>query len=246
MSIFKQFRKSFAITKKDLAVFYLKGPVVVSGLLTPAFLFLAFMFGRKLPLEFLIPGLLGMALFVTASSIGPIIAPWETRMRTLERLVSAPIALWAIILGDIVASLLFGLLIIFFILLASVILLGLGVLSWALILGTILAAFCFSSLGLLISVPPTDNPSNIMMLSSLIKFPLIFISGVFVPLAEMSGLKIIAFISPLTYYVDIARSAMQGENYFNPAIALLILFGFTILFFVLAIKGHEKSLAKRF
>lgn len=169
MNIFDQFKRSWAITKKDLSIFYLKGPVVISGLLMPSFLFFAFVLGRKFSPSFLIPSLLGMVLFVTVSSIGPVIAPWETRMRTFERLVSAPIALWAIILGDIIASLLFGLFI---------------TLSGSLLL------FVFGSVDL---SSPTDNPSNIMMLSSLIKFPLIFISGVFVPIGEMGSWKIISF-----------------------------------------------------
>jgi len=243
--IFEQFRRSLAITKKDLSIFYLKGPVMLSGLLMPAFLFIAFVFGRKLSLEFLLPSLLGMTLFVTVSSIGPIIAPWETRMRTFERLVSAPIALWAIILGDIMASFSFGLFITLFIFLASIILLGMEIVSLSLIIGTILAAFCFSSLGLVISAPPTDNPSNIMMLSTLIKFPMIFISGIFIPIGEMGDWKIISYISPLTYYTDLARYTIGG-NYFSPAIDLLVLLGFNILFFAIAVKWHKKNLAKRF
>ncbi|MCK4433129.1 MAG: ABC transporter permease [Methanomicrobia archaeon] len=246
MNIFEQLKRSLAITKKDLSVFYLKGPVIISGLLMPSFLFIAFIFGRELSLSFLIPSLLGMTLFVTVSSIGPIIAPWETRMRTFERLVSAPIAVWAIILGDITASLLFGLFITFFILLVSVILLGMGIISLSLIVGTLLAAFCFSSLGLLISAPPTDNPSNIMMLSTLIKFPLIFISGIFTPISKMGNLRIISYISPLTYYTDLARFSVDGTNYFAPAIDLLVLLCFSILFFVVAVKWHKKSIVKRF
>ncbi|MCK4310763.1 MAG: ABC transporter permease [Methanomicrobia archaeon] len=246
MNIFEQLKRSLAITKKDLSVFYLKGPVIISGLLMPSFLFIAFIFGRELSLSFLIPSLLGMTLFVTVSSIGPIIAPWETRMRTFERLVSAPIAVWAIILGDITASLLFGLFITFFILLVSIILLGMGIISLSLIVGTLLAAFCFSSLGLLISAPPTDNPSNIMMLSTLIKFPLIFISGIFTPISKMGNLRIISYISPLTYYTDLARFSVDGTNYFAPAIDLLVLLCFSILFFVVAVKWHKKSIVKRF
>ncbi len=246
MNIMEQLKRSLAVIKKDLSVFYLKGPVIISGLLMPSFLFIAFVFGRQLSLSFLIPSLLGVTLFVTVSSIGPVIAPWETRMRTFERLISSPIALWSIILGDIIASLLFGLFITFFILLVSVILLGAGIISLSLVVGTFLAAFCFSSLGLVISAPPTDNPSNIMMLSSLIKFPLIFISGIFVPISKMGNLKIVSYISPLTYYTDLARFSVDGTNHFTPATDLLMLLCFSILFFIIAIKWHKKSLAKRF
>jgi len=246
MSIFEQLKRSLVISKKDLSLYYLKGPVLIYGLLLPAFLFIAFAVGRKLSVTFLIPGLLAMGIFFTSSAISPVIIPWETRMRTFERLVSAPIALWAIILGDIIASSLFGLFISSFILLIGIILLGLDIVNLYLIVGTLLASFCFSSLGLLISAPPTDNPSNIMMLSNLIKLPLIFISGVFIPIAKMGSFKIVSYISPLTYYTDLARYSTQGINYFSPTIDLLILFSFSILFFTIAVKWHKKSFTKRF
>ncbi len=246
MNFIGQLRKSLAVTKKDLFIFYLKGPVVISGILMPSFLFVAFAVGRNLSFNFLIPGLMSMALFVTASSIGPVVAPWETRMRTFERLVSAPVTLWAIILGDIFASLMFGLFITFFIFIISIVLLGVEIISLSLVAGTIIAAFCFSSLGLLISAPPTDNPSNIMMLQSMIKFPLIFISGVFVPIDNMGNWKFISYISPLTYYTDLARNSISGTSNFSPIIDLLALIGFSILFFTAAIVWHKKSLTKRF
>ncbi|MBR9692293.1 ABC transporter permease, partial [Candidatus Woesearchaeota archaeon] len=224
MNIFEQLKRSFAITKKDLSIYYMRGPVIIQGLLMPAFLFIAFSFKRDLALDFLIPGLLGMALFFAVSAITPVIAPWETRMKTLERLASSPISLWAIILGDIVASVFFGLFITFFILLVSVILLGIEIISLQLIIGIIISAFCFSALGTLISAPPADNPSNIMLFATLIKFPLIFISGVFVPIAEMGKFKLLSFFSPLTYFTDLARNSIQGASYFTSFVDLIILF----------------------
>jgi len=246
MNIFEQVEKSWVISKKDLSIYYLKGPVVIFGLLLPAFLFIAFVIGREIPVSFLIPSLLAMGLFFTSSAISPIIAPWETRMRTFERLISAPITLWAIILGDIIASFLFGIFISSFILLIGITLLGLNIINLYLIIGTLLSAFCFSSLGLLISAPPTDNPSNIMMLSNVIKFSLVFISGIFVPVGKMGSFKIISYFSPLTYYTDLVRYSVQNVSYFTPTIDLLVLLGFSILFFIIAIKFHERSLVKRF
>ena len=243
----EQIKRSLAIVKKDLSIYYMKGPVVIFGLLLPAFLFIAFALGKELTMEFLFSGLLAMALFFTSTSIGPAIAPTETSTKTFERIVSAPISLWAIIFGDILASFLFGLFIISFVFLLGVALLGMGIITLSLVLGTILAAFCFSAFGLVLSAPPTDKPSNIMMLSTLIKFPLIFISGVFIPLNQMSdGSRLISFISPLTYYTDIARYSIEGSSYFSPILDLLILSGFTTLFFAVAIIWHKKSLTKRF
>jgi ABC-2 type transport system permease protein len=246
MNFISQLKRSFAITKKDLSIYYLRGPVIMQGLLIPAFLFVAFSFKREAPLEFLIPGLLGMALFFAVSAITPVIAPWETRMKTFERLVSSPISLWAIILGDIVSSVLFGLFITSLVIIVGVILLGEAIITLPLILGTIIAAFCFSALGTLIAAPPTDQPSEIMLIATLIKFPLIFISGVFVPISQMGSFKILSYFSPLTYYTDLARYSIEGANYFSPSVNILALIGFTVIFFIGSILWHKKSLSKRF
>lgn len=34
---------------------------------------------------------------------------------------------------------------------------------------------------------PTDTPAAVMMLSSLVKFPVIFISGIFIPVGNLPG-----------------------------------------------------------
>ncbi len=242
-----QIKRSLAIVKKDLYIYYAKGPVVIFGLLLPAFTFISFSLGKDFSAEFLFPGLLAMSLFFTSTSIGPAIAPTETATKTLERLVSAPIAVWAILFGDIFASFLFGLFITSFVLIFGSLLLGIEVITVILIAATVLASFCFSAFGLVLSAPPTDKPSNIMMLSSLIKFPLTFISGVFVPLNQMPlKIRFISFISPLTYYTDIARYSIEGNSYFPPTLNLLVLFGYTLLLFTIAIIWQKKSLTKRF
>ncbi|MGD2249619.1 MAG: ABC transporter permease [Candidatus Methanofastidiosia archaeon] len=245
MSITEQMRRSLAIAKKDLLIYFLKGPTLIFGLLLPSFLFVAFAMGRKLPADFLIPGLVGMTLFFTTSAVGPVIAPWETRMRTFERLVSTPIALWGIILGDVIASFIFGAGITLVVLVVGSVLVGFNAFSITVIVSTVVAAFCFSSLGVMLSSPPTDNPSNIMMLSTLVKFPLIFVSGVFIPLVDMGGVRVVSYMSPLTYYVDAVRCSVD-MGYFNPVVDVGILIVFCVLFLTAAIVWHQKNLDKRF
>jgi len=240
-----QIKRSWAVVKKNLAIYYLKGPVLIFGMFMPAFMFLSFSLKRQISLEFLIPGLIGMALFFTVSSITPGIMPWETRMKTLERLTSTPISIWAIVLGDIFASFIYGFLITSVVYIICMLLLGKLIISLPLIIGTILAAFCFSSLGSLISVPPSDTPANTMMLATLIKFPLIFISGIFVPISEMGYFRSISYLSPLSYYTDILRNTIQGDGYFGDAINLLVLFVFSVILFTLSIKLHAKFIPKR-
>jgi ABC-2 type transport system permease protein len=62
----------------------------------------------------------------------------------------------------------------------------------------------------------------------------------------MGKWKMISFVSPLTYYTDLARYSVDGSNYFSPQFDLLALIAFSVLLFLTAIVLHKKSLSKRF
>jgi ABC-2 type transport system permease protein len=62
----------------------------------------------------------------------------------------------------------------------------------------------------------------------------------------MGKFKLLSFISPLTYFTDLARNSIQGASYFTSFVDLTALLGFAILLFVVSIKWHEKTLSKRF
>ncbi len=245
-AVWQQGRRSLVIAKKDIRIYYSKGPVIIFGILFPVFLFLSFVIGRNLSLDFMMPGLLGMILFFTATAISPAVAPWETQARTLERLMSCPVTLPTIVLGDVLASFAFGVAISFIPLIVG---LGIGIsISQPLILalGLVLAAFCFSSLGLIFSAAPTSTPSTIMMLSSMVKFPVVFISGIFIPLGDLPlwG-KAIAFVSPLTYFTDLTRHSLQANGYLPIGVDLVVLLAFSALFLVLAMKLHQRTMPRR-
>jgi ABC-2 type transport system permease protein len=243
----EQFTRSFAIVKKNIRIYYSKGPVIIFGLLVPFFLFLSFYIGRNMPSEALIPGLLGMTAFFTATSVGPAIVPWEARAKTLERLISSPVSIWTIFLGDVLSSFLFGVLVSVFPIIVG---LSIGVqIVNPLILGfgVVLATFCFASFSILLSAyPPTDTPASVMMLSSMVKFPLVFISGIFIPIEELPAWgKTISSISPLTYFTDLARYSLQGNSYYPIELDLAVLVVFAMIFLVTAIKIHEHTMQKR-
>jgi len=246
-NLWSQFKQSLAIVEKNIRIYYSKGPVIIFGLLMPFFLFLSFYIRRNMPIETLIPGLLGMTAFFTATSVGPAIVPWEARAKTLERLISSPVSLRTIFMGDVLSSFVFGVLVSALAAVASI-LFGVEITNVSLLFfGLILSTFCFASFSILLSAyPPTDNPATIMMLSSMIKFPLIFISGVFIPIEELPlwG-QAIASISPLTYFTDLARYSIQGTSYYSIAIDILALIAFTAAFLFIAIKIHERTILKR-
>ena len=90
-----------------MRVYYTKGPTLIFGLLFPFFFFLSFVVGRNMDPATLMPGLIAMVVFFSATAVGPIIFPIETRAHTLERLVSMPVPLWVILTGDSLASAIF-------------------------------------------------------------------------------------------------------------------------------------------
>lgn len=238
----------WAVAKKDMRLYYVKGPVVIFGLLFPLFLFLAFSLGRNLTGDMFAAPMLVMAVFFTSSSVGPIIAPWETRMRTLEKLMTAPIPVASIILGGVLAGFAFGIAISSIALISAVVLLGVTISQPALLaVSMVVACFGFSSFGIFLSYPPTDNPSNVMMLANLVKLPLIFVSGVFIPLSDMSRLGgTLAFLSPLTYFSELARSSLGFSPVASDLINILALSGFAVVFLILAIVMHGRNMWKRF
>lgn len=50
-----QLKPAYAIAKKDIRIYYLRGPVIIFGVLFPLFLFMAFMIGRDFLWIFLLP-----------------------------------------------------------------------------------------------------------------------------------------------------------------------------------------------
>ncbi len=211
-------RGIIVITEKNMRLYYTKPPVLMFGLLFPLFMFLAFFVGRHLDLATFFPAFLGMMLFFTASSVGPLITPWEKRDKTYERLLSYPVTQDSIILGDVAAGAIFGMGISLVIWLASSLVIPVtvtnpGLFALAFVIGTLSC----SALGVLIVSPGSDNPPNVMIFSNLIRFPLIFISGIFVPLSQMQGWGLtLAYCSPLTYLADLFNAAMTGTSAFSP------------------------------
>lgn len=209
-------------------------------------MFLAFYLGRAIDLSIFFPGFLAMALFFTASSVGPLITPWEKQAGTYERLLSFPVTISTIIMGDMAAGAIFGLVISSVVLIAGIIFLELIISNLILlILAMFLGTLCFASFGVLLAAPSSRAPSNVMMLSSLIRFPLIFVSGIFIPLEKLQGAgRILSYISPLTYLVDLFHTALSGNSIMHVSLNCLVLIAFTAFFLFLAGLFHKRNIAK--
>ena len=242
----QQVHAAYVIAKKDAVIYYLKPPVISFGIIFPLFFYLAFAAGRNVSAQSMVPGIMAMALFFTASAVGPLVTPWERQARTYERLVTSPASLWAILIGDAAAGALFGILLSLIPLAIGCFLAGSSIAKPMHLCGSIvLGAAAFSALGVLMAARASDTPSEIMMLSNLVRLPLIFISGVFIPLAEMPewGQRL-APLSPLSYAADLIRIGMGGTGYFPVILDVSALLAFAAGLLFLAHVLHRRAQLK--
>ena len=209
---------AWAIAEKGIRIYYAKPPVLMWGILMPFFMFLSWSVGRNRPAGALIHGLVAITVFFTASSIGPVIIPWEKRVRTVERLLAAPVSLTAVLLGKTHAGVIFGIVVALIPHAVGWFSLGAQMTDTVtLVLAILLAAGAFSSLGVLFSIIPGRDVGSVMKPATLIRWPLLVISGLFIPLGDLGNWPgVVSFDLPLTFANDALNGAMGGVAYYPP------------------------------
>ena len=240
--LYTELNAAWAIAKKDIAIYYLKPNIIVSGALFPLFMFLAFAVGNTAGPSVMIPGLIAITILFSASSIEPVSIPIERRMKTFDRLISAPISLHAVVLGESLSGFLYSIGIALVPFTAGLLIFRTPVVAihW-LVVGVVFTAFCFATMGTLFASYPTESPGDIMSMLNMVRLPLIFISGVFIPIGSIPFVgQAAAFCSPLTYGNDLIRAAYQGTSQFNPLIDCAMLCIFILAFQFAANRLYRK------
>ncbi len=237
----RQAHCSLVILKKNIRLYYLKPPVLIFGVLFPVFFFLAFKMGRPIAAENVVPGMVAMALWFTASAVGPLVTPWERSAKTYERLISMPVSIPSILAGDVMSGFVFGTCLSVVPVLIGLVLTDASIASVPiLIAGIVMGALSFAALGVLLAAPPASGPSNIMLLSNLVRLPLLFVSGIFVPIGQMPAwAQWAAPLSPLSYATVLIRFAYGHGAFFPVWLCLLMLVLFTMVFFMVSCKFHN-------
>lgn len=235
-----------ALCLKDAKLYYFRGPAVVMGVLLPFFMWLAFVAGRGSQPAACLPGLVALASFFASSAITPILMPWEARQRTLEMLLARPVTLRIMLAAAALASSAYGTLASLTPALLAALLGASPVDALLLAAGVALASICYSFMGLLFSAVPSDVPADAVMMSSAVKLPLAFVSGVFVPISRLPGYaRPLSLASPLTYLADLVACAYGHPHLFSPLTDLTALLAFTAFFAASAAAANERTLEKR-
>jgi ABC-2 type transport system permease protein len=238
----KEFKKAYYIARKDLKAYYLKPPLISWGLMLPIVFILAFYLRNPQGISEVSPGLVGMTMLFSTTSMAAIVISFEKRIDALERLLMAPIHLRTILLGKGVGAAAFGFVMGLFALALIVFVFGLRIsYPFSLFISLILSCFAFAFLGILISVGVREV-FEAMTLSNFFRFPMIFLCGVFFPILSMPvALQVIGFCLPLTYSVDALRQSLLSHGgVLHRWVDILILAGFCVMLFEIALAIFRK------
>jgi ABC-2 type transport system permease protein len=226
-----QVLNGFFISRKDIESYYSKPPLVTWGILFPAVLMLAIYVKDPATYLNVAPGIIAMTLFFGNTSMAAIVVTFEKRSGTLQRLLLTPVTHRTIVLGKAASAALYGIATSLVITTGLALLLGMTVVNPLLFgAGLLLGAGVFSLLGLIASVMVREV-FEAMTLMNFLRFPLLFISGVFMPVESLPvWVKPLAMASPLTYVVELLRLGISGRSYFSsPWICILAAAGFLVL-----------------
>ena len=238
-----ELEKAWYIALKDMKAYYFKPPTISWGILFPLAFAFAFSLRNPQGLRELAPGLLAMsALFGTSSmSVGSIM--FERRSQSFEQALQAPISLLGVVLGKALGGLLFGLLVCAAMALTVVVFFGASILHPALAaLALLLSSFLFSAFGVFLALS-VGREFDAMILANSIRLPMLFLSGVFIPVSRLPGyLRAVACFLPLTYTVDLLRhSLVGGYDLIPPPLSLLAILAMTAA----SLWGGVKMLERR-
>jgi ABC-2 type transport system permease protein len=238
----KEMKIAYYIARKDLKAYYLKPPLISWGIMLPIVFILAFYMKNPEGISEIGPGLVGMTVLFSTTSMAAIVISFEKRIDALERLLMAPIHLRTILIGKGLGAATFGFAMGLIALLLIVVVFGLHVSHpFSLLLSLLLSSFAFAFLGILISVGVREI-FEAMTLSNFFRFPMIFLCGVFSPIITMPlVLQIIGFCLPLTYSVDALRQCLLSHGgVIHRWLDILILAGFCLMLFEIALIVFRK------
>jgi len=181
-------------------------------------------FGGVSYIDFLIPGVFMMTIFFSGFFSG-ISVIFDREFGYLKEILVSPAPRWATLfgraIGSTIISLIQGLIIlaIAYPIAPELNYLNLGIV----LLAAVMLSLSFTAIGIIIAVRMRSH-EGFQLLVNFLAMPLLFSSGAFFPIETMPDwMKIIAYINPLTYAVDISRYALVGIYSINPLTDFMVL-----------------------
>lgn len=147
-----------------------------------------------------------MSLIFGTTSMSTASIMFERKIGSFERAILSPVTMWCVALGKVLGGVIFGLLVSCFMIPVAVLFFKASLINpGVLVLAVLLSSFLFSSFGVFLSLIVKEEV-DAMTLANAVRLPMIFISGVFIPIVPFpTGLQVVACCFPLTYSVEILR-----------------------------------------
>lgn len=225
---------------------------IISSLAMPIFWFLIFGSGMNIAMllanaevkysDYIAPGIIAMALLFTSVSSGVSVI-WDREFGFLKEMLVAPISRTIIVigksLGGATTALLQGLMIIglsalfgvkfsllsLVILLPVMLLISIGFVCFGLIIGSLM-----------------ETLEGFQLIMNFVVMPLFFLSGVLFPIENLPYfLKVLSFLDPLTYGVDVMRNIVIGVSHLPIYISFTVIFLFTLTTSIIASLIFDKK-----
>lgn len=227
-----------SILMKDMRSYYLKPPNISWGLVFPIAWTLMFFLRSPVAVEIrdLLPGVMALSILFGTTSMLAVTITFERKSRSFERLLLAPISLNLLMLAKTSGAIMFGVINAFVPVIFASFLTDLSGVNWFMVLGSvILIAITSTFLGLFVAVS-VSQIFEAQTFSNFFRFPMLFLCGLFIPLASLPIiLRPVSYALPLTYGVDILKTAINYNGVISVPLSFLMLVAFSIFLFAYSI-----------
>jgi ABC-2 type transport system permease protein len=220
---------------KDVRAYYLKPPNISWGIILPlAWTGMFFIrSGAGLgSVPSLLPGLVAFSILFGATSLLAVTVTFEKKNGSFERLLLAPVPFEVLMLSKTAGAILFGIANAFVPVVLAAIFVDLSGVAWGVfLLAVILVSMTSAFLGFFVAVA-VKEVFEAQTLSNFFRFPMIFLCGLFIPVASLPAfLRPVSYALPLTYGADALHGALNGRNALPVSLDLIVLGGFCAVLF---------------
>ncbi len=193
----------------------------------------------------IVPGLVAMILFQTATSLTALAIVKERERGTIEQLIVTPIRSWELVVAKIIPYILVSFGNTILIMAVGTFLFGVPLRGSLILLFSLVGLYLLPTLGLgLLISTSAKTQQQAQLMTMPIMLPSMLLSGVFFPTSSLPiFLQMIGKLLPLTYFVIILRSIVikgVGLNMLMPQVIALTVFA--ILLLGLAARRFQKTL----
>lgn len=233
------------ILLKDVRTYYLKPPNLSWGLIFPLAWTGMFFIKTGSGIESIstvLPGVVCVSILFGTTSMLAVTITFEKKTRSFERLLLAPIPLTLLMLAKTSGAIVFGTLNAFVPVLLAAWLADLGQIAWgSFALAAIMIAVASTFQGLFIAVAVSEV-FEAQTFSNFFRFPMIFLCGLFLPIAKLPLLlQPLSYALPLTYGADALHGAVNGNHVLPMSLNYLVLAGFCAVLFTASLWNIKRK-----